>query len=385
MALPNNRPSRRVAARIGILPPWRDRRAAYVRTGSDAEVTDCGMSRPGHWERIDGGHARAVPGPAEPDTLRRYERALRGARVTVFTHDRALRYTTICGPMLGLSAEAIVGRTDADLLPPESCEPILAMKRAAMETGKPQAGEVSVSLNGSLHWFDLHIEPMCEAGAVSGLTCAAVDVTERKEHEARLRLLMRELTHRSKNLLAVIQSMARQTARHVGSVDRFVDQFGARLQALANSHDLLVQEGWRGASLRELVRLEIGPYTTRSDARVTTEGPDVFLKPEAAQSLGLALHELAENAAKYGALSNAGGQVVLTWRRLPAEDGDGVELVWTESRGPSVRAPERRGFGSLVIERNLSRSLDAEVDLSFAPDGVRCRVVIPVMQVTLGR
>ena len=143
--------------------------------------------------------------------------------------------------------------------------------------------------------------------ATIGVTGAAVDITERKEGEAHLRLLMRELTHRSKNLLAVIQAMARQTAKHTGSIQTFVERFGARVQALARSHDLLVQESWHSASLNELVRSQLAYYLDREPDQVLIEGPDVRLKPEAAQSLGLALHELATNAAKHGAMSRSGG------------------------------------------------------------------------------
>lgn len=348
---------------------------ARVQDHSPAEVQD---RRPGR-ECAD----------AESDdlrrTLERYERALRGSNVIVFTHDRQLRYTSVSGPLFGREPADILGRTDEEIVPLESRGAMLAIKREAIEHGQPSDCEISISQGGTVRWLDLHIEPLRDREGIAGLTCAAVDITERKENEAHLRLLMRELTHRSKNLLAVIQSMARQTARNVGSVDRFVDQFSARLQALANSHDLLVQEGWRGASLPELVRLELGPYVARAQAQVLADGPDIVLKPEAAQSLGLALHELAENAAKYGALSGPGGRVALTWRRLPALDGNGVELLWSESNGPPVRTPERRGFGTLVIERNLARSLDAEVELTFPPEGVRCRVVIPVTQLSVNR
>src|SRR5262249_49192076 len=152
-------------------------------------------------------------------------------------------------------------------------------------------------------WHDLHIEPLLnDAGEVIGLACASVDVTERKEGEAHLRLLLRELTHRSKNLLAVIQAMARQTAHHAGSIDGVLSQFGARVQALAASHDLLVRESWYGASLAELVRSQLSGYLGGAQTQVSIEGPAIALKPEAAQNLGLALHELAVNAAKFGAL-----------------------------------------------------------------------------------
>jgi PAS domain S-box-containing protein len=319
-------------------------------------------------------------------TLQRYETALRGSNVTVYTQDRDLRYTSISSPIFGRKMEEIIGHTDDEVLPSASRSAIVALKRAALETGSPQDSEVCIQTPSGERWHDLHIEPLRDImGAIVGLSCAAVDITERKEGEAHLRLLMRELTHRSKNLLAVIQAMARQTARHVGSIDGFLLQFGARLQALATSHDLLVQESWYGVSLFELVRSQLGHYLDRVGTQVSLEGPAVVLKPEAAQNLGLALHEMATNAAKYGALSVSSGQVSIRWKRLPAAEGHGVEICWDEERGPKVQAPKQRGFGSMVIEQNLSRALDAEVTMEFLPAGLRCRIVIPVMQLSVGR
>ena len=319
-------------------------------------------------------------------TLQRYETALRGSNVTVYAQDCELRYMSISNPMYGRSIDQILGRTDEEVLPEESRSAIIALKRAALETGSAQDSEVSIKTASSERWYDLHIEPLRNIkGTVVGLTCAAVDITERKEGEGHLRLLMRELTHRSKNLLAVIQAMARQTARHVGSIDGFLTQFSARLQALATSHDLLVQESWYGVSLVELVRSQLGHYLDRVSAQIALEGPSIVLKPDAAQSLGLALHELATNAAKYGALSVPAGQVSITWRRLPAAEGSGVEVWWVEKNGPKVKEPKQRGFGSMVIEHNLTRAIDAEVTLTFTPDGLRCRVVIPLAQLSIGR
>lgn len=318
--------------------------------------------------------------------LQRYETALRGSHVTVFTQDRQLRYTSISNPLLGREVEDIIGRSDEELLPEPDRAAVVALKRQVLESGHPKDGEVSLTYGSGVRWFDLHIEPLRDVtGASVGLTCAAVDITERKEGEAHLWMLMRELTHRSKNLLAVIQAMARQTARYAGSTEGFIDQFGARLQALAASHDLLIQEGWHGASLRELVRSQLGQYLDGDRTRVVIDGPGIVLKPEAAQSLGLALHELVMNASKYGALSMPVGRVSVTWRRLPPTEGEGIEIVWAEAGGPNVATPDRRGFGSLVIERNLSRSVEANVDLTFGPDGVRCRMIIPQAQLSSGR
>jgi PAS domain S-box-containing protein len=314
-------------------------------------------------------------------TLQRYETALRGSNVTVFSQDRDLRYTSITNPFLGRAVNDVIGCTDEEILPPENRTAIVSLKQAALESGMAKDAEVRVSGLSSVRWYDLHLEPLRDAaGATVGLTGTAVDVTERKEGEAHLRLLMRELTHRSKNLLAVIQAMARQTARHVGSIDAFLDQFGARLQALARSHDLLVQEEWHGVSLAELVQSQLAPYLDRNSTQIRIEGPLVMLRPEAAQSLGLALHELAINAATYGSLSTPAGQLSITWKWHPRHEPPAVEILWVERGGPAVDAPVRRGFGTLVVERNLSRALEAEVDLTFGPEGVSSRIIVPVSQ-----
>lgn len=318
----------------------------------------------------------------ERDVARaRFETALHGTRIYVFTQDCELRYTFVSKPLFGFSTEEILGQTDESIIPAANRAAIIAAKRDVIATGQPRDAEYRIESDSQVRWYDFHLEALRDGdGTVVGLTGAVVDITERKENEAHLRLLMRELTHRSKNLLAVIQAMARQTAKHTRNVERFLAQFGARLQALARSHDLLVQDGWHGASLDNLVRSQLGHYIERKNSPVTIEGAEVQFKPEAAQSLGLALHELATNAAKYGALSRVRGRVHVFWKRLP-EQGGAIELQWIESRGPKVADPKRRGFGSMVIEHNLARAIEAQVDLAFDPDGLKCRIIIPAAHV----
>jgi PAS domain S-box-containing protein len=315
--------------------------------------------------------------------VQRYETALRGSNVTLFTQDRDLTYTSVSGPLFGHEVEEIIANTDNEILPKQNRKQVIALKRRVLGEGEAADVEVSIGEMVGRRWFDLHVEPLRDVtGKIVGLIGAAVDNTARKEGEVHLRLLMRELTHRSKNLLAVIQAMARQTARHTGSVDSFMEQFGARLQALAASHDLLVQESWHGASLHELARAQLAQYLDGAGAQVVIEGPGIVLKPEAAQSLGLAIFELLDNAARYGALSVPQGRASLKWHHRTAGDGGGVEIAWTEEGGPNVPAPQRRGFGTLVIERNLARAAEAEVDLAFSPEGVRCRMLIPEHQLS---
>lgn len=316
----------------------------------------------------------------------RYETALRGSQVTVYTQDRDLRYTSISNSMLGRSVEEILGCTDMEILPRDGAAALTAVKREVLSTGEAKRAEIPLEDSRGIRWHDLHVEPLRnEANEIIGLTCASVDVTERKEGEAHLRLLLRELTHRSKNLLAVIQAMARQTANHAGSINAFLVQFGSRLQALAASHDLLVRESWYGASLGELIRSQLSSYLDGAAVQVTIKGPAIALKPEAAQNLGLALHELAINAAKFGALSVPTGRVAITWTRRESGVGNALELDWREELGPKVKIRRKKGFGSMVIERNLARALDAEVNMDFDPDGLHCRIVIPASQILADR
>ena len=316
----------------------------------------------------------------------RYETALRGSHITIFTQDRDLRYTSVTNPVLDLPIEDILGRTDHEVLPRQIRSGVIALKQEALQSGEPRGTEFAVEVDHGVRWLDLHVEPLRNgAGDIVGLAGASVDMTERKEGEAHLRLLLRELTHRSKNLLAVIQAMARQTARHAGSVDSFLNRFGARVQALAASHDLLVRGSWHGASVDELIRSQLTMYLDREDEQVAIEGPAVALKPEAAQNLGLALHELAINAAKFGALSVPGGRLSITWDRREHDGKQALALSWHERHGPRVKPRRKRGFGSMMIENNLARALDAEVDLAFDPDGLRCHVVIPASQILATR
>jgi PAS domain S-box-containing protein len=310
--------------------------------------------------------------------LQRYEIALRGSNVTVFTQDRDLRYTSISNDFLGHKVGEIIDRTDEELLPAESRNDVIEMKRSVLETGQSKDRELQISDGQIGRWYDFHIEPVYGRGKkVVGLTSAVVDITANKEGEEHLRLLMREISHRSKNLLAIIQAMARQTARYADSIDDFLNQFNARVQALARSHDLLVQENWHGAGLQDLLKSQLSPYVDTDLTQVTIDGPSVLLKPETAQNLGLALHELASNASKYGALTVPSGRITVRWSEIAQEERHGVELLWMESGGPTLGVPKKRGFGSMLIQQNLSRSLESEVELKFEPDGVCCHIFIP--------
>ena len=185
--------------------------------------------------------------------------------------------------------------------------------------------------------------------------------------------MMRELTHRSKNLLAVIQAMARKTATLSDDIDSFIADFSARLRAMAAAQDLLVSQSWQGADLEELIRASVAQTIAPDAEQVRMAGPRLLLAPDTAQNLGLAFHELATNASKYGALAADAGELAVTWERADGE----VRIRWEETGGPPVVEPDRRGFGRILLERLVGTTLNGSVSLDFRAEGLVCEIVFP--------
>jgi two-component sensor histidine kinase/PAS domain-containing protein len=315
------------------------------------------------------------------EAKQRFEIALRGSPISVFTQDKDLRFTWLHNAPAGLVPELLLGKTDEEILPAEAAQVIMAAKRKVIETGEPQELETNFELLGRRRSFYLLIEALKnEQREIIGTTSVAVDISERKANEDQLRLLLRELTHRSKNLLAVIHAIARQTASRTRSVDDFLERFSARLCAIGCSHDLLVADDWQGASLRMLVEQQLYTHAHRFGEQIAIEGEDVILKPEAVHNLGLALHELATNAQKYGSLSQPEGQIRIQWKFC--EEASKLKLTWQERGGPKVSPPERSGFGRAMIENVVGQALEGDVTLSFPEKGVQCEILIPAAQVT---
>jgi PAS domain S-box-containing protein len=199
----------------------------------------------------------------------------------------------------------------------------------------------------------------------------AQDVTESRAHEEQIQLLMRESHHRIKNILGLVQAVARQTAAR--DPEHFVARFAERIQALAANHDLLIDCQWHGADVEDLVRVQLAHFEDLVGSRIAIHGPKLRLNAAAAQAVGLAVHELATNASKYGALSTDGGRVDVDWR----SDARSFEISWTERGGPPVRPPDRRGFGSTVIEQMAKRTVGGEVEADYAPSGFGWHLTCP--------
>ena len=204
------------------------------------------------------------------------------------------------------------------------------------------------------------------------------DITERKRFEERQRLLVAEIDHRAKNLLATIQAMALLTGSDARSVRDYAETLIGRLQAMARAHDLLARDKWQGARLHDLIEGEFAAYVGADADALALSGNDLLLSPRAAQTLSLVFHELTTNAAKYGALSVPHGRVTIRSSIERAPTGDSLLLTWTESGGPEVAAPERSGFGMVVIQRSIGHDLDGSATIEFERDGLRCDIRVPL-------
>ena len=259
----------------------------------------------------------------------------------------------------------------ARFIHPDDREDAQACRKEACRTGEAYESEFRiVRRDGQVRWLYVRGQPL-PADNPTHIYGVSMDVTERKEREAHIRFLMSEVSHRSKNLLAVVQAIASQTARSTRSPLQFAGDFSDRLKGLAASLDLLVTQDWRGVLAMDLVRSQVGHYGEPGGGRVAMSGPDLLLTPVAAQYLGMALHELATNAAKYGALSVPTGKVRIEWRLAGPQDARRFQMSWVESGGAPVSPPKATGFGRLVIERMAAEALQGEVTLEFARNGLR--------------
>jgi PAS domain S-box-containing protein len=265
---------------------------------------------------------------------------------------------------------------------PDDLQRVRAAFAASLDPAdpKPLAIEYRIRLDdGGVRWVENHGLAAFEgAGAerrLVGFVGTVQDITERKEREEKERLLMGEINHRAKNMLSVVDAIAHQTAAR-GPED-FVERFSERIQALSANQDLLVRNEWNGVDIADLVRAQLAHFADLIGFRIAVQGPNLRLTPAAAQAIGLALHELATNAGKYGALSTEGGHVDVGW----GTDGMTFTMSWTERGGPPVSAPERRGFGTIVMEAMAERSVGGAVNLDFPPSGVTWRLTCPAANV----
>ncbi len=274
----------------------------------------------------------------------------------------------------------ILGKADDEFLPGPMVTRIAEMKRGVLATGQPEKLEFHEGIESGDRWYEMWIDADREedTDAIAGVVTTMVEITDRKRREQTLRTLLREVSHRSKNLLAIIQSIATQTGRHASGIDSFLDRFRGRLHSLASSQDLVTSSNWRGAMLSELIEGQIARYRDEGDEGVHFNGVDVHLNPNAALHIGLALHELVVNSMSHGALSRPGGQACLT-ATLDRSTGDGdpaLVLTWSEPTGASG-LPERKDFASVALERVVPMSLDGSARFDVSDERLDYRLEVP--------
>lgn len=247
-----------------------------------------------------------------------------------------------------------------------------AFARATREQGTYQGEFRVIRPDGEVRWCIGAAAATFDADdAIVRLSGVTIDITDRREAEERQALLAREVDHRARNALAVVQAIVRLTRAR--TTRGYVAAVEGRIRALAQTHTLLSQSRWQGADLARLVGEELAPYRTGRPNRIAIAGANAFLPPDTAQTLALALHELATNAAKYGALSRAAGEIAVDW-----ELGDGgLTLRWTESGGPRVEPPSSQGFGTKIINASIRRQSGGDVQFDWQPRGLSCRLTVP--------
>lgn len=279
----------------------------------------------------------------------------------------------------GIAREDVLGRPfwEADWwnYDAEIAEQLKTAIRAAAN-GEVQRYDVPVRMMGdTLMTIDFMLAPIRnDAGEIALLVASAFDITDRTETTERIRILMQEINHRSKNLLTLVDIIARQTARTYP--DDFIPRFNTRLRGLSSAQDLLVRDMRDGAHVDELIESQLAHFEHFGSGRLKMKGPEVFIPSGNAQAVGMVFHELSTNASKYGALSNETGHVTLNWSVEETPDGENALIFdWSEHNGPPVVEPSRKGFGSFVITSMVADTMAADVDVDFTPSGFRWRAV----------
>jgi PAS domain S-box-containing protein len=262
------------------------------------------------------------------------------------------------------------------------------LKELAAAFDGPSESSVEVRYhrkNGSVFWADLFISPVRdEGGDIVQHFVSFVDMTKHKLEQAQSRVLIDELNHRVKNTLSTVQSIVTEALRTPSSFEVIREAIESRIFALSRSHDLLSEKDWQRTGLHDLLDVALEPFGVANGRkeRFVITGDNIYISPKATLALGIAFHELATNAVKYGAFSNEAGCILVTWRIEANPKSDRLVIRWQERDGPPVSKPARKGFGWQVITRGLAHELEGTVDLDYRADGVVCTISIPAPQGT---
>ena len=283
-------------------------------------------------------------------------------------------------PMTGYEAHEVLGRSPRLLQGSRTDRAVLDRLRASLEAGEFAQGEaLNYRKDGTTYTVEWLITPVRDSGGrIARWVSAQRDITERRAAEDRQNLLVRELHHRVKNTLATVQAVLNASLRSSLGLAEFRQAFTGRIASLAKTHALITDDRVQSVSFEHLVSAELRAYDEPGRKRVTVDGPRVLLASELAVPVGMALHELATNAIRHGALADPDGRVEVTWSLADAPDGRVLRWTWNEHDGPPVELPTREGFGSQLLNRVLTLQVGAEVAIAFDPGGLRVTVDVPL-------
>ncbi|GJE74216.1 Blue-light-activated histidine kinase [Methylorubrum suomiense] len=309
---------------------------------------------------------------------------LKAGRLGSWTLDLAdmrLTASDTCKMNLGREPHEPLAYEDLiEAIHPDDRERMQANVRVSIETGSDYDIEYRVRLpDGGTRWLQVRGQPFHDDGGIPvSMAGVTIDVTERKRAEEQRALLAEELTHRVKNSMATVQSVAFQTLRNASSLEDAQEILVARIKSLSAAHDVLTRESWAGATLGEVVAEALHVFRDDARQRFLVNGPEVWLDARMTLAFTMAFHELATNAVKYGALSNEAGRVVVDWEVVDAAALPKLQLRWEEVGGPPVAAPSRTGFGTRLIERALATEMGGTALIEYHPRGVSFTLEAPL-------
>jgi len=366
--------------KLGILE------AAFERAVGEGTAAVANGKKP--LRLVRGATERGAPTDMLRERERRFRELLEALPAAVYTTDAAGRityYNQAAADMWGhrpeLGTDEWCGSwklywSDGTPLPHDQCPMAVALKENRPIRGMEAIAERPDGTRIPFIPFPTPLHD--ESGALVGAVNMLVDITERKRAEEQQALLVRELHHRVKNTLATVQAIMGSTARASSSIEDFQEKFIGRVASLSRTHSLLTEDLRQTILFQDLLRNELDPFDDGTSQRIRLKGPPVELSSDLAVPIGMAVHELTTNAAKYGALSVLGGSVEVTWSLCIEADGRKLLFEWLERDGPPIEAPTRRGFGSRLLERVLTAQISAEVAIDHDPDGLRARVAVPL-------
>lgn len=322
------------------------------------------------------------PGRTEATRQRALQTALRDSQVGVLHQSLDLRYDLADNLPADWLALDLLGRTDAEVFPAETAERLVRAKTRVLAGGGSEKLDLAMGDAGMRKTYEIAISiDLTASGAVGGLVVTLQDVTDSRQREAATISLMREVSHRSKNLLAIVQSVAMQTARHTDDVGDFLNKFRGRLHALSSTQDLVTEFNWRGTPLQALARAQLTRIGVPEPERVVIAGVDPMLGPNASLHVGLAFHELGTNALVHGGLSAPGGSVNVSASLLKPDGAPAMlELLWDEVRPEVAKPLSPPRFGKLVLERIVPLSLGGSATYEVGIEHVHYRLLVPADQ-----